>query len=341
MPSQQFARVVALLALVFCSPFACAEESVNVYSARQEALIKPLLDRFTEQTGIQVNLVSGEADPLIKRLEAEGPASPADVLLTVDVARLVRAKNAGLLQPLRSQVLEQAVPATYRDPEGYWFGLSLRSRVVVYARDRVDPAELSTYQGLTDARWAGRLCVRSSNNTYNQSLVASIIAHEGAEAAEAWARGLVANFARPPQGGDRDQIQAVAAGQCDLALVNTYYLAGMLRSERADEREAAGKVAIFWPNQASTGAHINLSGAGVTRAAGRPENARRLIEFLAGAEAQQWYAEVNNEYPVRADVPVSETLAGFGGFTADALPLAELGVHTATAIEVMDRAGWK
>lgn len=338
-----FRGLVHTFLLLGAAGAAAAAEAaeVNVYSARQEALIRPLLDRFTEQTGIEVNLVSGKADPLIKRLEAEGMASPADLLLTVDVARLVRAEQAGLLQPLRSASLEQAIPATYRHPDGQWFGLSLRSRVIVYAPDRVDPAELSGYADLADPRWRGRVCVRSSNNTYNQSLVAGLIAHEGAEAAEQWARGLVANFARPPRGGDRDQIMAVAAGQCDLALVNTYYLAGMLGSTDAAQREAAGQVAVFWPDQAGTGAHINVSGAGITRAARNPENAARLIEFMASPEAQRWYAEVNHEYPVIDGVAIDRTLTDFGDFRADTLPLAELGEHTGEAIEVMDRAGWK
>lgn len=314
---------------------------VNIYSARKEALIKPILEEFTVETGITVNLVTGGADELIKRLELEGRNSPADLLLTVDVGRLYRAKQAELLQPVHSETLREVIPAHYRDPEDYWYGLSLRSRVIVYAKDRVDAAELSTYEDLADPQWRKRICVRSSSNIYNQSLVASMVAHQGVEATEQWARGLVKNFARRPKGGDRDQIKAVAAGQCDLALVNTYYLAGMLESDIPAERQAAEKVAVFWPNQDGRGAHVNISGAGVTRAAQHTEEALRLLEFLAGKEAQSWYAEKNYEFPVRDDVQPSELLRQWGGFRADDIELEQLGIHNAEAVRLMDRAGWK
>lgn len=334
-----FAR--ALLAASMLLPALGVAAEVNVYSARQEALIKPLLDRYTAETGVKVNLVTGDADPLLQRLRAEGDNSPADVLLTVDVARLIRAKELGVLQRVQSAVLDQAIPETYRDPDGQWYGLSLRARVVVYAKDRVDPAELSTYAGLADPKWKGRICVRSSQSTYNQGLVAALIAHLGAARTEAWARDLVANLARPPQGGDRDQVKAVASGQCDLAIVNTYYLGGMLASDQAAERDAAAKVAVFWPDQAGDGAHVNVSGAGVTRAARNRDEAVKLLEFLAGEAAQSWYAEANNEYPVRPGVAMSEALRGFGEFRADALPLSQLGALSAEAVLLMDRAGWK
>jgi iron(III) transport system substrate-binding protein len=329
----------AMLLLLTASP-ALAAGQVNIYSARQEVLIKPLLDRFTEQTGIKVNLVAGNADALLQRLQNEGRNSPADVLLTVDAGNLNRAMEMELFQPVKSAALEQAIPAAYRDPAGHWFGLSMRARVLMYARDRVDPAELGTYQDLTDSRWQGRICVRSSSNVYNQSMTAAMIAHQGVEATEAWAKGLVANFARSPQGGDRDQIKAVAAGQCDVAIVNTYYLGGMLNSSEAGEREAAAKVAVFWPDQ-QQGVHVNVSGAGVTRHARNRDNAVRLLEFLAGEEAQRWYAEVNFEYPVRSATPISETLTAFGVFKADDLNLAILGRHNPEAVRLMDRAGWR
>ncbi len=210
---------------------------VNIYSARGEDLIKPALDRFTEETGIEVNLITESADALIRRIELEGNNSPADVLLTVDAGRLHRAKEAGLLQPIESDVLESRVPAFYRDPNELWFGLSLRSRVIMYDRDSVSPDDISSYEDLADPRWRNEICIRSSSNIYNQSLVASMIAYHGMEATQEWAEGLVANFARPPQGGDRDQIRAVAAGQCQLAVANTYYLAGMITSGiEADSR---------------------------------------------------------------------------------------------------------
>lgn len=331
-----------LLAALAAAPFSGAGASeVNVYSARQEVLIKPIMDRFTAVTGVKVNLVAGSADALIERLRSEGIHSPADVLLTVDAGNLNRAREAGLFQPVRSEVLEAAVPASFRDPEGQWFGLSLRARPILYARGRLDPAALATYQDLADPRWKGKVCVRSSGNVYNQSMVAAMIAARGPVETEAWARGLVANFARPPQGGDRDQIKALAAGQCDLALANTYYLGGMLQASQAEDREAAAKVGVLWPDQDGRGVHVNVSGAGVTRHAKNPKNALLLLEFLSGEETQRWYSEVNFEYPVRPDVPVSETLAAWGPFVADDVNLAALGAHNAEAVRLMDRAGWR
>jgi len=250
-------------------------------------------------------------------------------------------KVAGVLRAVRSAALEQAVPAAYRDPDGYWFGLSLRARPIMYARQRVAPGELSTYEALAEPRWRGRICVRSSNNIYNQSLVASVIAADGRERTLEWLRGLVANLARPPRGGDRDQIKAVAAGRCDLALANTYYLARMLRSEDPAQRAAAERVAVFWPNQDGRGAHVNVSGAGVTRAAPHPAGAVRLLEYLTSDAAQAWYAEVNNEYPVKPGVAVSPTVASFGTFRADTLNLSRLGELNAEAVRLMDIAGWK
>lgn len=330
---------VATLSLLAASVLSAAE--VNVYSARQENLIKPILDRFAEQTGITVNLITGGADELITRMELEGANSPADVLLTVDVGRLHRAEEMGLLQPVESEVLNTRVPEQYRDADGHWFSVSLRSRVIVYDRERVDPAQLSTYEDLADPKWAGKICIRSSSNIYNQSLTASLVSHHGAEATEQWARGLVANMARNPQGGDRDQIAAVAIGQCELAVVNTYYLAGMLNATSADQVEQAQAVAVFWPNQEGRGAHMNVSGAGVSRHAPNRAEAVQLLEYMVSDEAQAWYAEANNEYPVHPDVPVSDTLASWGEFKADPVALDQLGIHNAEAVRVMDRAGWR
>ncbi|MBI4006755.1 MAG: Fe(3+) ABC transporter substrate-binding protein [Gammaproteobacteria bacterium] len=327
-------------ALIFTQSRAIAAE-VNIYSARNEVLIKPLLDQFTQQSGIEVNLVTGDADALIKRLEIEGDNSPADLLLTVDVARLQRAKEINLLQPVTSEILSGVIPETYRDNGSYWFGLSLRSRVIVYAKDRVKPDQLSSYEALSEPAWKGRICVRSSSHVYNQSLVASLIAHNGVDATEQWAKGLVGNFARPPQGGDRDQIKAIAVGQCDLALVNTYYLGGMLHSELEDEIQAAEKVALFWPNQSDRGAHINISGAGVTKSAKNKAEAVKLLEFMTSDGAQAWYAEKNYEYPVRSGIAISDTLKQWGEFVADELNLDRLGQYNAEAVRLMDRAGWK
>jgi iron(III) transport system substrate-binding protein len=329
-----------LSALVIFPAGAWAEE-VNLYSARKEALIKPLLDRFTEETGIQVNLVTGKADALLKRLQSEGINSLADLLITTDAGRLYRAKEAGVTQPVASDLLQEAVPASYRDPEGHWFGLSVRARPILYVRGRVEPVALSTYEQLVDPAWKGRICIRSSDNIYNQSLVASLIAANGLKSTEEWAKGLVANFARPPKGGDRDQIKAAAAGQCDLAIANTYYLAGMLASNDDDERTAAEKMGVFWPNQGGRGAHVNISGAALTVSAKNRDAAVKLMEYLVSDAAQQWYAETNGEYPLRADIPVSDTLASWGELKADDLSLEKLGELNPEAVKLMDRAGWK
>lgn len=312
---------------------------VNVYSARQEELIKPLLDSFTAETGIKVNLITGNADELITRINSEGRNSPADILITTDVGRLARAKQQGVLQAVQSSTLTEIIPASLRDPAGVWYGLTMRARPIMYVVGKVDPAELTTMEALTDPKWKGRICVRSSNNIYNQSHVAAIIANDGAAAAERWARGVVANFARPPRGGDRDQIKAAAAGICDIALANTYYLAGMLAdpSERAD----AEKVKVFWPNQQDKGAHINVSGAGVATFAPNKANAVKLLEYMVQPEAQRWYADVNHEYPIRTDVTISTILEGFGTFKADNLELEQLGELNAEAIRILDRAGWR
>jgi len=317
------------------------DKLVHLYSARKEALIKPVLDQFTEQTGIKVKLITSKADALLKRLQTEGRNSPADVLLTTDAGRLHRAREAGVLQPIESEVLNNAIPANYRDVDGYWYGLSLRARPIVYAKNRVRPQQLSTYEALAESAMKGWVCIRSSNNIYNQSLVASMISSRGEAATEAWATDFVKNFARPPRGGDRDQIKAVAAGQCDVAVVNTYYLGVMLSGGKADERAAGEKVAVFWPNQNGRGTHVNVSGAGVTAHARHRDNAIKLIEFLATPQVQSWYARVNHEYPVVEGVESSELLNGWGEFKADTVNLTELGRLNADALRLMDRAGWR
>ncbi len=328
-----------VLLLLLQAPAFAAE--VNIYSARKEALIKPLLERFTGQTGVTVNLVTGKADTLLKRLEAEGRNSPADVLITIDAARLIRGKRLGLFQSTDSNTLQAAIPARYRDADKQWFGLSLRSRVLVYAPERVNESELDGYFDLAEPKWRGRICIRSSSNVYNQSLVAALIAHYGPARTERWARALVENLGRPPKGGDRDQIKAVAAGVCDVAVVNNYYLAGMLASTREDQVQAAQKVALFWPDQAARGAHMNVSGAAILKAGRNKPQALRLLEFLVSDEAQRWYAEKNHEYPVKPGINSGATLQGWGSFKADDLNLNLLGEHNAAAVKLMDRAGWK
>jgi iron(III) transport system substrate-binding protein len=333
----------ALLVLALATPAFAATEQVNLYSARKEALIKPLLERFTERTGIEVNLVTGSADALIKRLEVEGRNTPADLLITVDAGRLYRAQQAGLFRAIESDVLNERVPAHLRHDDNEWFGLSQRARVIAYSTDRVSTDDLSTYLALGDDRWDDRICIRSSDNIYNQSLLASMIAAHGEERAAEWAGDVVDNMARRPQGGDRDQIMAVAAGVCDLAVVNTYYYGRMQGEDaQADQREAAGRVALFFPNQDGRGTHVNVSGAGVTEHARNPENATRLLEYLVSDEAQQWYAQVNYEYPVVPGAAVSEAVRSWGyPFKQDRLPLTRLGELNATAVRVFDRVGWR
>lgn len=332
---------VAVLVAAGGSVAAFAAEEVNVYSYRQEVLIRPQLDAFTEATGIAVNLVSGKADALLERLKSEGMNSPADVLLTVDAGRLHRAEEAGVLQPVASEVLESAIPAQYRHPEGYWFGLSLRARPIFYAKDRVDPAELSGYADLADEKWRGRICIRSSDNIYNQSLLAALVAHWGAEKTQEWANAFVENFARKPQGGDRDQLRAVAAGECDIAIANTYYYGGMLLSDDQSDVDAAKAVGLFWPDQERQGVHINISGAGITKSAKNKENAIRFLEFLVSDKAQRTYAEVVTEYPVKQGVAWPELLESWGDFKADTLNLSVLGENNAEAVRIADRAGWR
>lgn len=332
---------LSLAATSLSSSVVAAEEEVNLYSARKEQLIKPLLDRFTKQTGIVVNLITGKADALLKRLESEGKNSPADLLITTDAGRLFRAKAAGVTQAVSSDILMKVVPAAYREPEGYWYGLSLRARPIMYVKSKVKADELSTYADLADPKWKGRICIRSSSNIYNQSLIASMIAHDGLENTEKWAKSFVQNFARSPKGGDRDQIKAAAAGECDIAVANTYYLGKMITGKDKAQQEAASKVAIFWPDQKGHGAHVNVSGAAVTMSAKNKANAIKLLEFLVTSESQVWYAETNFEYPVRGDVEWSGLLKGWGTFTADQINLSKLGENNADALKLMDRVGWK
>lgn len=316
-------------------------KTVNVYSSRKEALIKPVLDRFTAATGVQVNLVTGKADALIERLKSEGASSPADLLVTVDAGRLYRAQTAGLTQAVNSEALNSSIPAAYREPGGHWFGLSLRARTIMYAKDRVSADQLSTYEALADDQWQGKICIRSSGNIYNQSLLASMIADNDEASVEAWAKGLVANFARPPVGGDRDQIKGVAAGMCDIAVANTYYLFGMLTSDDPAQKEAAEQLAVFWPNQAGRGTHVNISGIALTQSSKNKEHAIALMEFLVSESSQQWYADANGEYPVRDQVPANSLLAQWGDFKKDDLNLSRLGELNEAAVKVMDRAGWQ
>lgn len=316
-------------------------EQVNLYSARKEALIKPLLDKFTQQTGITVNLVTGKADNLITRLKSEGKYSPADILLTTDVGRLYRAKQQGLTQQIEMSDAIATLPNNFRDEQGYWLGLSLRARTLMVSVDSADANSMIDLEDLITPHWKGRVCIRSSSNIYNQSMVASLIAQLGETAAQEWVNGLVKNFARSPQGGDRDQIKAVAAGLCDVAIANTYYLAGMLGSEDKTTRQEAKKVKVVWPNQTNRGTHINISGVALAKYAPNKAAAVKLIDFLLSKESQLWYATTNHEYPVLPDIAWSELLQSFGTFKTEEIHLGKLGELNAAAVKMMDRAQWK
>ena len=333
--------ISCVVSAAFAVAAAAPAAEVNVYSARKEALIAPILDAFSEETGVAVRLVTGNAGQLHERLLAEGRNSPADLFVTVDAGNLHRARQAGLLRPVRSDILDAAVPARWRDPDGFWFGLSLRARVLVYAVDRVSPDDLSTYEALADPIWSDRVLVRSSSNIYNQSLIASMIEARGTAATEEWARGLVANLARDPKGGDTDQIRAVAAGEGDVAIVNTYYYGGLAASADPADRAVADATRPFFPNQGGRGTHVNISGAGVCAHAPNAAEAVALLEYLAGETAQAAFAALNHEIPVRAGAPSSDIVAGWGAFEMDDLPLAVLGERNREAIELADRAGWR
>jgi len=331
-----------IIVLFLFSGTALVANEVNLYSARKENLIKPLLDQFTNETGIKVNLVTGKASALLKRLQAEGRNTPADLFLTADAGRLHVAKLANLLQPVESKVLNDSIPAHLRDKDNQWFGLSKRARVIVYSKQRVEPEMLSTYVDLVNPKWKGKICIRSSGNIYNQSMLASIVAHHGTVAAQKWAAGVVANMARTPRGNDRAQIKAVAIGECDIAIVNSYYLGNMQASSDKSERDAAAKVTLFFPNQNDLGTHINVSGAGITKNAANRDNALKLLEFMISDKAQKWYASSNYEYPVKTGIEVSPIVQSWGyPFKEDKLDIGQLGIHNVTAVKIFDRVGWR
>lgn len=319
-----------------------AEEQVlNLYTARHYRSDLQIYDAFTRATSIEVRRIELPANELIERLRAEGPSSPADVVVIADAGAMGRAAEAGLLQPLRSEVLAARVPAHLRDPQDRWFAISRRARIVAYDRNRVRPEEVATYEALATPRFRGKLCVRSSDNPYNLSLMAALIERWGADRALAWARGVVANMARPPQGGDRDQIRAVAAGQCEVAITNSYYYLGLLESEDPADAPVRARVALAFPSLEGRGAHVNVSGAGMAAHAPHPETARRFIEFLTSPEAQGVFAGVTNEFPVVAATPLPEDVASIADFQADPLPVSAYGPRQAEAQRIFEAAGWR
>jgi len=335
------------LAIVTClaavSVHAAAQEKVlNLYSSRHYQTDEALYSEFTRQTGIRINRIEAPEDALIERLRNEGSASPADVLVTVDAGRLWRAEQLGLFQPVKSAALDSRVPAHLRHPDGLWFGFSTRARVIVYNKEAVQPGQIRSYEDLADPKWKGKVCMRSSSNVYNLSLAAALISHAGEQKTEEWARGVVANFARAPKGGDTDQIKAVAAGECALTLANTYYYARLVKSSKPDEREAVAKTGVVWPNQDGHGTHVNISGAGVLKNAPHREEAVKFLEYLAGNDAQRYFADGNNEYPVVKSAAIDNpALAGLGSFKPDTLNVSALGRNQPEAQKVYDRAGWR
>lgn len=333
-----YTRLLLAVVIIVTAPPLYAD--VNIYSARKEHLIQPLLTQFTEKTGIQTHLLTAKADALLERIKSEGRDSPADLLITVDIARLFKAKQLGLFATVDSPVLTRHIPSQYRDSERQWFGLSVRARVIFVAKHRV-PSPPTTYEDLALDAWKGRICIRSSNNVYNQSLVASLIYAHGEQKTLAWIKGFVRNFASNPSGGDRDQILLVASGACDIAIANTYYYGLMLHGKKEQQRKAAQQVQLIWPNQQGRGAHVNISGAGILRSAKNKREAIRLLEFLVSKEAQRLYSAKNYEYPVRSDLSMPDTLKPWGQFKSDALALDEIGKLNPLAVRLMDRGGWR
>lgn len=328
-------RICVPLAIAAFAVPVYADDPVTVYSARQEHLIKPLFDRFTDETGIEVRYITDRAEPLLARLRAEGRNSPADLLITVDAGNLWQAGEAGVLRATESERLQESIPEHLRDPENRWFGLSVRARTIFYSTERVDPEELSTYADLADPRWEGRLCLRTSNSVYNQSLVATMIATHGVEETEEVVRGWVNNLAAPPFSNDTAQLEAIAAGQCDIGISNTYYYGRLL------DKEPDLPVGLHWANQDAEGVHVNVSGAGITRHAKNPEGALRLLEWLASEEVQVEFGAANREYPANPNVEWDPLLQSWGEYEAAVINVAEAGRLQPQAVMLMDRAGWR
>jgi iron(III) transport system substrate-binding protein len=315
--------------------------TLNLYSARHYNTDQALYGNFADMTGIKINRIDAEPDPLVARLKAEGDKSPCDVFISVDAGRIERAKADGLLQPVSSTALNAAVPAYLRDPDSMWFGFSKRARVIMYNKEKVKAADVPTYESLAAPQWKGRLLIRSSGHIYNQSLCGSILAALGPEKAEAWAKGIAANLARPPRGGDTDQIKGVAAGEGDICVANTYYYVNLLRSAKPEDRAVAAKVGVVFPNQGDRGTHVNISGGGIARHAPNREAAVKFLEYLVSASAQRYFAQGNSEYPVVAGVEVSAELKSLGTFKEDQLNASVFARNNAEALKIMDRAGWK
>jgi iron(III) transport system substrate-binding protein len=314
---------------------------INLYSSRHYNTDDALYEGFTEQTGIRVNLIEGSGDELRERILSEGANSPADIYMTVDAGRLWRAQEDGLFAPVSSAILEERIPANLRSPDGLWFAFSQRARVIMYNRNRVNPAQLSTYEDLADPKWSGRIVIRSSTNIYNISLIAGMIETLGEAATEEWAAGFVSNFAREPEGNDTAQIRAVAAGLGDVAIANSYYLVRLGRSDDPADQEVFQNVGAFFPNQGGRGTHVNVSGAGVLRTAPNPDGAIAFLEYLSTPTAQEFFAQGNNEYPVVEGTELEPVLASQGDFEAEDVNVEAYGRNADAAVRLMDRVGWQ
>ena len=314
---------------------------VNLYSAQKEHLIRPILNVFEKQSGIKVNMITGGKAALVARLEHEGKNTPADILLTVDIGNIYQAQKRGLLQTVRSEILQKQIPSYLRDPQGQWYGLTIRARAIFYNKNAAATAPIKTYEELADKKWRGQLLIRSSSNVYNQSLVAAMLAHHGEAKTKKWLKGVVANFARPPQGGDSDQLRALGAGQGRLAVANSYYFGRLIAGGADIENPLVQKnVGIIFPNQATRGAHINIRGGGVTKHAKNKQNAIKLLEFLASDEAQAFFAKNNFEYPAKQGVAMPQVLKNWGAFKRDTINLQAVGKLQSRAIKLMDEAQW-
>jgi iron(III) transport system substrate-binding protein len=338
--------VLALLAsLAFVCPSWAQDKVLNLYSARHYQTDEALYDNFSKATGIKVNRIDADDAGILARLKAEGTASPADVILLVDAARLWRGEQDGLFQPVKSAVLEQRIPAQLRGGDrgqgAQWFGMSTRARIVVYDKNRFKATDVDSYEKLAAPALKGALCVRSGSHPYNLSLFGSVLEHLGPQATEAWLKGVVANLARDPKGGDTDQIKGVASGECGVALTNSYYFARLLRSGKAEDRAVVEKVAVMFPNQASWGTHVNVAGAAVAKNAKNRDNAVKFLEYLASDNAQRYFADGNNEYAVVAGVAPNAALASLGSFKTETVPIAKVGANTAQVQQMLDRAGFK
>jgi len=336
-------RIVFAAVLCASAVGAQAQERVlNLYSSRHYQTDEALYAGFTKLTGIRINRIEAGEDALIERIRNEGQRSPADVLVTVDAGRLWRAEQLGLFQPVKSATLDARIPASLREPSGLWFGFSLRARLIAYNKARVKADELQNYEDLADPKWKGRVCMRSSTNMYNLSLMGALVEHLGEAKAEAWARGVKANLARDPKGGDTDQLKAVAAGECDVTISNQYYYARLFRAPKADDRAVVEKLGVVFPNQTSWGTHVNISGAGVVKNAPNRDAAVKFLEYLASDAAQRYFADGNNEWPAVLSVkPENPALAALGSFRQDALNVAVLGRNQLVSQKIYDRVAWK